>query len=227
MRCESCGAELPQGQSTCEYCGSTWDRVIPATAVASCVDESIFARIKQTAAWTDRGLPHRQANLPKLPALATVAPIAFLAMFIAISAFMAITILAMAGVFGAVGFSHGGAMGGGLALIPALMALMPFGFVLLGVVMLRKHRQTLIDFRSSPTMTLAAVIAGKRIQVCGGGRNTSTSTRYFITAQFEDGRRQEFSVITPGDFYGQISEGDCGVLFVRGKYALDFDRVVL
>ena len=28
------------------------------------------------------------------------------------------------------------------------------------------------------------------------------------------------------DLYGRVSEGDAGVVFVRGNFALDFDRVV-
>ncbi len=226
MRCDSCGAQLPQGQTICDYCGSMWDRPVPASLGSQVDDGYVFDQIRQSTAWTDRNSPNRQASLPKMPALASVAPVLFFVVFIGISGFIAIMALGMAGIFGAVGFSQGGALGGGVALVPAFMALMPIGFVALGIFMMNKHRKTMNDFQDAPTMSHAALIAGKRTQVSGGGQNSSASTRYYITAQFDDGRRQEFAVMTP-DLYGRVTEGDGGILFIRSKYALDFDRVVV
>lgn len=158
--------------------------------------------------------------------MATVAPVVFFVVFIAISGFIAFAALGMAGIFGAVGFSHAGPLGGGIAIVPAFMALVPVGFVVLGVFGILKHSKTMSDFQGASTISYAAMIAGKRAQVSGGGKNSSASTSYFITAEFEDGRRNEFAVMTPG-LYGKVTQGDAGILFVRGKYALDFDRIVV
>lgn len=158
--------------------------------------------------------------------LATVAPIVFFVVFIVISAVIAFMALGMAGIFGAVGFSHTGHMGSGIAIVPAFMALMPAGFVVLGIFMITKHRKTLTAYQSAPPLSHAVVITAKRTQVYGGGNDSSASTRYFLTAQYEDGRREEFSVMTPG-LYGRVAEGDAGILFVRSSYALDFDRVAM
>ena len=226
MQCESCGAQLPQGRTTCEYCGSTWDRVIPTATVAESGASNMFDSIKRSATWGDRNSPIRQASLPQMPMLASVGPTIFFVVFIAISGFIAFMAIGMAGVFGTVGFSHAGPLGGGMAVVPAFMALMPIGFVVLGTFMIRKHSRTMSVYQNSPTISHAAIIAGKRTQVYGGGQNTSASTRYFLTAEFEDGRRHEFAVMTP-EVYGKVTEGDAGVLFARGTYALDFDRVVV
>ena len=225
MQCESCGAQLSQGRTTCEYCGSTWDRVAPPSIGTQTADSDAFQQIKHSAAWADRNSPLRHANLPHMPALATVAPIVFFVVFIAVSGFIACMALGMAGIFGAIGFSHAGPFGGGIAVIPAFMAVVPIGFVVLGTFMIVKHRKTMNAFQEAATVPHAAVIAAKRTQVSGGGNNSSASTRYYITAQFEDGRRQEFALMTP-DLYGRVTEGDAGILFIRADYALDFDRIM-
>lgn len=226
MRCESCGAELPQGQSTCEYCGSTWDRVVPAVAVAPHNDRDVFARIRQSPAWAERHSPSRQTRLPQMSPLTTVAPILFLVVFIMVAGFIGMMMLGMAGAVGAVGFSHMGPMGGGFALMPAFMALVPGAFIVLGIFLLAKHVKTMGAFRNAPVQSHAAIIAGKRTQVSGGGRNSSASTTYYITAEYENGRREEFSTMTH-ELYARVSEGDAGVLFVRSRYALDFDRLTV
>jgi len=57
-------------------------------------------------------------------------------------------------------------------------------------------------------------------------RTTSPWCSNFITAQFDDGRRDEFALTTP-DLHGKVIQGDAGVLFVRSTFVLDFDRVVV
>ena len=161
-----------------------------------------------------------------MPASATVGPVIGLAVFIAVSGFIAFMALGMAGIFGAVGFSAAGPLGGGIAVVPAFMALVPVGFVVLGLVGILKHSKAMSDFQSGSTMAYAAMIAAKRAQVSGGGKHSSASTSYFITAEFEDGRRVEYAVMTPG-LYGKVAQGDAGILFIRGKYALDFDRIIV
>lgn len=224
MRCETCGAELPQGRTICEFCGSSWDRVLPAAVASQSCDGSVYDRIKESRVWADRHSPLRHGRLPQMPALATVAPLIFLILFVGISAFIAFMALGISGILGFAGFRLGGPIGAGFSLFPAFMAVVPIGFVVLGIFMFQKQRQVVRDFQTAPTATHAAVIAGKRTQVSGGGEHSSASTHYFLTAQFEDGRREEFAVMA-SDLYGRVSQGDAGVLFVRGTFALDFDRV--
>ena len=64
----------------------------------------------------------------------------------------------------------------------------------------------------------------KRTAVSGGSGNTSATTSYHLTAEFEDGNRAEFQPIH-AELYGRLVEGDAGVLFSRAWVALDFDRV--
>ncbi len=197
---------------------------MPAVAVAPSKDRDVFARIRQSPAWAERHSPLRQARLPQMSPLATVAPILFLVIFIMAAGFIGMMMLGMAGT--AAGFSRMGPMGGGFALMPAFMALVPGGFIVLGVFMLAKHVKSTGAFRSAPIQSHAAIIAGKRTQVSGGGQNSSASTTYYITAEYENGRRDEFATMTH-DLYARVSEGDAGVLFVRNRYALDFDRLAI
>jgi len=105
-----------------------------------------------------------------------------------------------------------------------LMAVVPIGFVVLGFFLMTKILRQTKDFKEAGVEAEAAIIVGKRTQVSGGGKNSSASTSYFVTAEFEDGRRKEYHLMTP-TLYGEVSDDDAGVLFVRNKFALDFDRV--
>ncbi len=71
-----------------------------------------------------------------------------------------------------------------------------------------------------------AVIVAKRMAVSGGSGDSSASTSYYLTAEFEDGTREEYQPMTPA-LYGRVAEDDAGVLFTRSSLALDFDRVVV
>ncbi|MCX7426948.1 MAG: DUF2500 family protein [Planctomycetia bacterium] len=80
------------------------------------------------------------------------------------------------------------------------------------------------EFQSAPVLAQAAIVVGKRTCLSGGSGNSSATTSYHLTAEFEDGARAEFQATRP-DLYGCVSEGDAGVLFSRASVALDFDRV--
>jgi len=51
---------------------------------------------------------------------------------------------------------------------------------------------------------------------------SSTSTRYFVTFELENGKRLEFSV-NDGE-YGMLAEGDSGELTWQGTRYLGFER---
>jgi len=224
MWCERCGAQLATGQGKCEYCGAIQHHPTSRQAEAQPGDRQMFERVKQSPAWANRNSPERQARLPEMSALATTAPLFILGVFIAISGVIAVGALLMSGIFGVVGFGMGGALGGGLALIPIFMAIVPIGFVVFGIFAFTKMRRKMTDFKHAPILSHAALITGKRTQVSGGSGDSSATTRYFVTAEFEDGQRNELTAMTP-DLYGRVCEGDAGVLFVRDRFALDFDHV--
>lgn len=84
----------------------------------------------------------------------------------------------------------------------------------------------------SPRENGKAKVVTKRMKVSGMGGHrmrtsvmmdtTSTSTRYFVTFELENGKRLEFSV-NDGE-YGMLAEGDTGELTWQGTRYLGFER---
>ena len=219
MKCTSCGADISVGGARCDYCGS---------AVETAAEPSrreIFEKIKTSPHYEHRNAPQRLASLPQFPAGAKALAMAVPIVFIAISGIMAIGMLVMAGVVGmGIGLAGGGSLAG-VSVIPLLMALVPVGFVAIGVFMLVSFRKKFRQFDRAPVLARPAIVVGKRTAVSGGSGNSSASTRYFLTAEFEDGNRGEFQTMTP-ELYGRAAEEDAGVLYTRATMALDLDRVI-
>lgn len=85
----------------------------------------------------------------------------------------------------------------------------------------------------SPRENGKAKVVTKRMKVSGMGGHrmrtsvmmdttSSTSTRYFVTFELENGKRLEFSV-NDGE-YGMLAEGDTGELTWQGTRYLGFER---
>jgi len=218
MKCPYCGADVFSTDETCQHCGSAVTRDLPP--VASETDGDVFERIKRSPAYAERDSPERLARVPKIGPTALVFPIVFFIFFIGFGGFMAVMALAMSGLM--VGF---GGRAAGVGMVPALMSLVPIGFVVLGVFMMRGAIKKYRRISQAPIESQAAVVAGKRTAVSGGGRNSSASTSYYATFEFEDGTRTEFGV--QEDLYSQLAERDAGILFHRAEYAADFERVNL
>ena len=199
MKCSSCGAEIPQDTRVCEFCGSAVD--LPVQAVLAPGHADVFARVLKSPEYRQRNSAERLAALPKLGALALAIPVVFLGIFIAASAFMSVMFVAM--------FPLG--------------AVVPVGFVALGVLMLIKTVGKAKEVAQADVLARAAIVAAKRTAVSGGSGDSSASTSYFATFEFEDGRRSEYTV--QSDLYSQLSERDAGVLFTRSDWAQAFDRV--
>lgn len=72
-------------------------------------------------------------------------------------------------------------------------------------------------------MTETARILTKRTNVSGGSGNSSAHTTYYITFEFDDGRRSEFEV--RAEEYGLLVEGDEGRLTYQGTRYLGFERM--
>ncbi len=223
MKCQSCGADVKPGEAVCQFCGSSMR--LPETQpsnTASRQDE--FERIKRSPEYQRRDSVQRHDALPKVSALAQAIPMAIIVVFIGVSGFIAFMAMVMAGLFGFIGLGVAGPLGAGFSIIPLIMAVVPIGFVGLGIFLFTRVRKKFCEFRDAPIHTAAAVIIGKRTQVSGGSGDSSATTAYFITVELEDGARKEFGLMTP-DLYARVAEDDVGVLFSRATIALDFDRV--
>lgn len=81
--------------------------------------------------------------------------------------------------------------------------------------------QRWLDNNAQPVQTLPATVVTKRTKVWGG-HNTSSSTSYFVTFQFNDGSRKEFQV--RGHEFGMLAEDDRGELTFQGTRYKEFVR---
>lgn len=212
MKCPSCGASLPEDSLTCEYCGS---RTTPPSQQH---DQDIFRRVKQSPQYADRLSTERVQRLPKPGVGQMIFIVVFFTIFCGISLFIAVMAI---GIGGVASLSENAFP---FSLIPFCMGIVPIGMFAFGIFMAIKLFQRFQLMRDGKVDAAAAIIVGKRTQVSGGSGDSSASTAYFATFEFEDGERKEFMVYD-GSLFGRISEDDAGVLFSREKFAVDFDRV--
>jgi hypothetical protein len=199
MKCPSCGADIPAGSTRCEYCGSTVAAEYRQSQTSP--PASPFDRIKQSPQYAIRTAAERLEKLPTPGVIGVAIPLVFLTIFILASGFMSVMFLGVAGPF----------------------AVVPIGFVVIGVLMFIKVLQKTAQFQSSSSVGRPAIIRAKRTEVSGGSDNHSASTSYFITAEFEAGDRQEYAA--DAALYARVAEGDAGVLYTRSELAQDFDRI--
>ncbi|UJF32967.1 DUF2500 domain-containing protein [Paenibacillus hexagrammi] len=75
---------------------------------------------------------------------------------------------------------------------------------------------------SSPVLRRDATVVTKRTKVWGGSENSSASTSYFVTFEFDDQSRLELQL--SGSEYGLIAEGDRGTLTNQGTRFNAFQR---
>lgn len=77
-----------------------------------------------------------------------------------------------------------------------------------------------------PLLTRRARLVGRRQSTSGGGgtddKQSSVTTWYYVTFEFADGAREEFSV--SASQYGLLAEGDVGTLQSQGTWFKGFDR---
>ena len=212
MKCPSCGASLPEHSLTCEYCGS---RTTPPSQQH---DQDIFRRVKQSPQYVDRLSAQRVQRLPKPGVGQMIFIVIFFTIFCGISLFIAVAAI---GIGGVASLSENAFP---FSLIPFCMGIVPIGMFAFGIFMAIKMFQRFQLMRDGKVDAAAAIIVGKRTQVSGGSGDSSASTAYFATFEFEDGERKEFMVYD-GSLFGRISEDDAGVLFSRENFAVDFDRV--
>lgn len=66
---------------------------------------------------------------------------------------------------------------------------------------------------ASPLVSAYASAVTKRTEVWGGSGDSGAHTSYYVTFEFQDGRRVELQV--PNKAFGLIVEGDRGSLYIR------------
>lgn len=76
--------------------------------------------------------------------------------------------------------------------------------------------------KKQPIVNREAKVVSKRQHVSGGAGDTSTLTSYYITFEFTDGSREEFTLSSRE--YGLIAEGDKGALSTQGSWYKEFKR---
>lgn len=98
----------------------------------------------------------------------------------------------------------------------SVVALFVFAFILgaIGYAIVKSLRQKAID-DASPILVVPAKIVAKRTNTWGGSGNSSASTSYYATFEFDLGDRKEFGV--RGTEYGLLAEGDRGELTSQGS----------
>lgn len=118
--------------------------------------------------------------------------------------------------------------GGAFRLFDIMFVLVPIlvigGFVFVFGSMI----YTAVSNIQKPLLTRRARVVAKRVRHSihhhhhGDHHHHSHHTAYYVTFEFEDGRREEFSV--RGDQYGLLVEGDEGTLQSQGTWFKGFYR---
>ncbi len=75
---------------------------------------------------------------------------------------------------------------------------------------------------NSPKLSVPAQVVSKRSRTSGGAGDSSASTSYFVTFEFESGDRMELRV--SGREYGMLADDDLGLLSFQGTRYLSFER---
>jgi hypothetical protein len=108
------------------------------------------------------------------------------------------------------------AVAGPMAIVPAIMTLFGFGLLING-------GKQIANFRASPLQRYEAAVIDERVKVTGGGKNSSASTKYFVTLEREDGQRKESEAIE--SVAAKVAPGDIGIAFTKGAYLIEYIRV--
>lgn len=75
---------------------------------------------------------------------------------------------------------------------------------------------------NSPKLSVPAQVVTKRSKTSGGAGDSSASTSYYITFQFDSGDRLELQL--NGSEYGMLAEDDLGILTFQGTRYHSFER---
>ncbi|WP_243370787.1 DUF2500 domain-containing protein [Tetzosporium hominis] len=77
---------------------------------------------------------------------------------------------------------------------------------------------------NSPQLTIPATVKTKRTETSGGHGDSAASTWYYVTFEVQSGDRMELPV--RGHEFGQLAEGDLGLLTFQGTRFINFERKI-
>lgn len=204
MICEHCGAAIKEPGAFCSHCGTRIVR--PERAAAGAPSATDPARFDLCAAGD--GFRAAQRHEPRVSSLGQIAAPLMMAVF-------GVVFL----IFAAGLFSSDDGLGGPPAAFQIVFLMFPLVFVGLAVGMAMKG----LRFHNAPIEQQILVVVDERVEVSGGGKNSSARTSYYATLQARDGTRAELE--TYGWLAGRIAPGDIGLAFVKGGWLVDFLRL--
>ncbi len=205
--CPSCAGAVPFPRPmACMYCGTVLPQAAEQTlpAAPATPDQAREERFEALA------------HHPAMPGiLASTAPSAvgeiagggFRVIFGLIFAGVALFILTMTRSVGAPGF----------------FMLIPGFFIIVGLAISGSSLYKTASLASASVEKRAARVVDERVQVSGGGENSSASTTYYVLLELRDGSRQEYK--TSASVAGNVARDDMGIAFIKGGLLLDFLRV--
>ena len=107
--------------------------------------------------------------------------------------------------------------------MPLLFKIFALLFIVFFAFIIIKMLRIWMSNNASPLISASCTAVTKRSEVWGGSGDTSASTSYYVTFQFDDGSRLEFQVINRD--YGLIVEGDRGEILYQGTRFKEFKRL--
>ena len=103
------------------------------------------------------------------------------------------------------------------------IAFFPMLFVAVGAWLVFRALSGSADFNKAELERVPALVVDERMEVSGGGKNSSASTTYYATMETRHGHRKEFEVHRR--IAGRVTRGDLGLGYFKGRHLLDFRRV--
>lgn len=107
--------------------------------------------------------------------------------------------------------------------MPLLFKIFALLFIAFFVFIIIKMLRIWLSNNASPLISASCTAVTKRSEVWGGSGDTSASTSYYVTFQFDDGSRLEFQVMNRD--FGLIVEGDRGEILYQGTRFKEFKRL--
>ncbi|WP_277584746.1 DUF2500 domain-containing protein [Psychrobacillus antarcticus] len=107
----------------------------------------------------------------------------------------------------------------GVPIFIGIIFIVVVGFIIFAIISALKQWS---KNNNSPTLSVPSQVVTKRTKTSGGAGDSSASTSYFVTFQFDSGDRLELHL--SGTEYGMLAEDDIGVLTFQGTRYHSFER---
>ncbi|MFC9542906.1 DUF2500 domain-containing protein [Lysinibacillus sp. NPDC056959] len=101
----------------------------------------------------------------------------------------------------------------------SMMFLIVFGIIAFSII---KSTLQWSKNNNEPLLTVPAKVVTKRSNTRGGSGNSSAHTSYYVTFEVQSGDRLELKM--NGRDYGQLADGDFGLLSFQGTRFHTFER---